>query len=481
MKGRYRLLFLVLIIVCYVSEVTAQSLEELPPINLDTVPNPKVLVSNIFIIGNKKTKESIITRELSFEKGDSLTMHQLIGYQTEDRNKIYNTNIFNTVELQILELDKSTVNVLVKVTERWYTYPNIIFKLSDRNFNDWWVNRDHDLSRVNYGARLSQYNFRGRDETVLLTAQFGFERVFLLDYTMPYIDKSQRVGLNLVAGYGEYNNIAYRTIDHLPAFLLSREQQRRTFSTSATANYRKSFYSRHYLSTGFYSSHISDSVNTLNPDFFGNGDRTQRYFSLSYSFSRDYRDNHTYPLKGDLLVFTVGKNGLGIFNDFDRWYLQASYYKYLALGKGFYLGSYFSSRFSSKNDVPYSRYYEFGIENYLVRGYELSVVEGYEAFLFKNSFKKRVFKTAFNVPDQLMPLKQFRRWPMALYIKTFFDAGYVRNYPNYELNSRLSNKALYSVGVGVDFVTIHDLTIRLEESYNAEGDFHFVLNFKHDL
>jgi len=32
----------------------------------------------------------------------------------------------------------------------------------------------HDFSRVNYGMRLLQQNFRGRNETLRLTAQFGF-------------------------------------------------------------------------------------------------------------------------------------------------------------------------------------------------------------------------------------------------------------------------------------------------------------------
>lgn len=458
----------------------AQSLEELPPVNLDTIPNRPVIIGSIFIIGNEKTHKSIITRELSFSKGDTLMLHKLIGYQTEDRNKIYNTNLFNTVQIQILELDDQNVNILVQVSERWYIYPGVIFKLSDRNFNDWWVNRDHDLSRVNYGGRLTQYNVRGRDETLYLTAQFGFERLFLLNYSMPYIDKQQRFGLSFGAGYAEYNNLAYQTVDHLPAFVLSREQQKRTFSTSVTTSYRKSFYTKHYTTVGYFASHISDTIAALNPNYFGAGARDQKYLSLSYSYSRDYRDNHTYPLKGDLVSISVGKNGLGVFNDFNRWYLIASYYRYLSLGKGFYLGTNFSGHFSTK-DVPYARYYGLGYENYIVRGYELRVVEGYQALLSKTSFKKRVFKTAFNIPDRMMPIGQFRRWPIALYAKAFFDAGYVTNYPNYPLNERLSNKPIYSAGLGFDFVTIHDVTIRLEQSYNAEGEFHFALNFKHDL
>ncbi len=113
----------------------------------DTLDHRKVYINKIYIIGNEKTLPSIITRELSFKEKDSIEMHQLIGYQTEDRNKIYNTNLFITVEIQVLELEPDLVEVLINVTERWYLYPGVMFKLSDRNFSDWWVNRDHDLEQ----------------------------------------------------------------------------------------------------------------------------------------------------------------------------------------------------------------------------------------------------------------------------------------------------------------------------------------------
>jgi outer membrane protein assembly factor BamA len=462
--------------------VFSQSIPDPPKVNLDTVENKTVFINDIFILGNEKTRRSIITRELSFRKGDSLSMHALIGYQTEDRNKIYNTNLFNTVEIQILEVDSSDVDILIKLTERWYLYPGLIFRTSagDRNFTNWWVNENHDLSRVNYGIKLSKYNLRGRDETLFLTAQFGFEKVFLLNYVIPYIDKNQKFGLITDIGYAQYKNLPYRTIDHLPRFILSEDVQRKSFGSSISLSYRGSFYTRHYLTTGFSSSVVTDSITAANPNYFNNRSTAQRYFRLAYSYTRDYRDNHTYPLRGNYLSATIGKSGLGVFNDFNRWYLLASFYQYFDLGRNFFLGTNLSGHWSTR-DVPYSKYLALGYENYIVRGYELSVIEGAETILFKSSLKKRLFKTTATIPEDWMPVPQFRRWPLALYVKTFFDAAYVNNYPNYPFNDRLSNKPIYSFGVGFDFVTIHDITIRLEESYNAEGQLNFVLGFEHDL
>ncbi len=445
----------------------------------DTIVSSYRYVNKIHILGNKKTKPEIITRELSFSAGDSVMTHWMERFKTEDRNKIYNTNLFNTVELTVLELDSINVDILITVTERWYLYPGIIFKLSDRNFNDWWFNRNHDLSRVNYGLRLYQYNFRGRKEALRLTAQFGFETLILLNYEVPYIEKTQRHGLTFDLGYAENKNLAYQTFDHLPKYQMGRSLLRQAGAASVTHTYRNSFYTKHYTTLSFKRSHIADTIVSLNPNFFENGEKVQQYLRLVYSFSRDYRDNHNYPLKGDLLIGTIDRTGLGIFDDLNRWRFRVSYDKYFDLTKGFYFDTEVSGLYSTSN-VPYDNYLALGFLNNLVRGYELDLIEGPINVLTKNSLKKRIFKTATDI-SRFMPVKQFQRLPLAMYGKVFFDAGYVHNYPNHPTSSELADKLLYGVGVGLDFVTIHDISWRFEYSYNAEGEFNLFLNFKQAL
>lgn len=441
--------------------------------------SPRIYINKIHILGTKKTKPEIITREISFAEGDSVMQHLLERYKTEDRNKIYNTNLFNTVDFTVLMTDSTTADVLVTVTERWYLYPGIIFKLSDRNFNDWWVNRNHDLSRVNYGLRVYQYNFRGRKEVVRFTAQFGFETLIMLNYEIPYIEKTQKHGLIFDLGYAENKNLAYQTFDHIPSYIQGRDILRQAGASSVTYTYRKSFYTKHYVTGGFRKSFVADTVLAQNPEFFRNSNSTQQYFRLAYSFSRDYRDNHIYPLSGDLLTGTIDHTGLGLTEDIDRWRFRANYYKFLALNNGYYFSTQLSGLYSSAS-VPYDNYSALGFLNNLVRGYELDLIEGPINVLTKNSFKKRLFKTAADI-SKVMPVKQFQRVPLAMYGKVFFDAGYVQNYPNHPTSNMLADKLLYGVGVGLDFVTIHDITWRFEYSYNAEGEFNLFLNFKQDL
>ena len=84
------------------------------------------------------------------------------------------------------------------------------------------------LERVNYGLRLYQFNMRGRNETLRLTAQFGFQRRFELSYRFPYIDKKQKHGLILDVDFTETKNLAFQTVDHRLEFLKSEDILRTT-------------------------------------------------------------------------------------------------------------------------------------------------------------------------------------------------------------------------------------------------------------
>ncbi len=443
----------------------------------DSLDQTTIRLNRIYIIGNKKTKRSIITRELSLREGDTVKAYRLPRILDEDRNKVYNTQLFNTVSIEQLQLDSTEIDLLIKVEERWYFYPSLLFELSDRNFNDWWVNRNRDLSRVNYGFKVFQYNFRGRDEVVRLIAQFGFETRLELNYRIPYIEPSQRHGLTFDIGYTERKNMAYQTVDHLPIFIRSRQLLRTSVGGSIVHSYRPSFYTYHYTSLGMYSINLGDTIPDLNPNYFRDGATTQQAFRIVYTFTRDYRDNRNYPLSGDFYYLQVDKVGLGILKDVDIWRFRGNYSKYFDLNNGFYLANSVEGMIATPKNQPYNNFTSLGFAPTLVRGYELELIEGNRYVLTKNAIRKRLWKYETDI-SSVMPLEQFQKIPFAFYANIFFDAGWVNNYPNYEQNSRLTNKFLYGIGLGIDFITLNDLTTRFEYSYNAEGDFNFFLNFK---
>ena len=451
-------------------------------VGLDTTDQRVLTLNRVLIIGNKITRDQIILRELTMKPGDTITAKHLQATLQRDRNKIYNLRLFNTVSIRLLQLSNTTIDFLIEVEERWYTFPIPIFELSDRNFNEWWQNYHHDFSRVNYGLRLYQYNFRGRNETLRLTAQFGFTRKFDLTYRIPYIDKKQKQGLSFSFDYSEPKNLAYFTEDHKLLYLEGRKTLKKTIGGSLSYTYRKSFYSTHAFNLEYEKSSVADTIAFRNPNFYFNGETHQRIASISYSFNSDHRDVQAYPLNGHRLTAFVEKT-FGMFgSNVNQLAANVTYSFYKEIANKLYLSNFSSLLLSGPNNQPYSLYSALGYRQQFIRGYEIYVIEGPNFFMNKTTLKRRVFSRAWHL--DFMPISQFRYLPIAIYLKGYLDAGYVQNYHRYEeekINTRLSDKMLAGTGLGVDIVMLYDNVLRVEYTFNREGVSGFFFNIKKEF
>ncbi len=442
----------------------------------DSLQQKNVEITKVFVVGNRRTKERIILRELSLGPGSKVMRSDLPLILEKDREKLINTSLFLEVNIQVIGLSEDYVDLVVQVKERWYFFPSPIFKLADRSFNEWWANQDRDLSRVNYGLKLFQYNFRGRQETLKLVAQFGFTQTFALNYVVPSFDQNQRNGLRFDIGYSDQKNLAYRSTDNKQTFIDSEEVLRRSFFTSLTWSHRYSFYNRHFVTLGFNRTSINDTIAQLNPNYFLDGQNLQRFFTLSYRFTRDHRDNIAYPLEGNFLSLKVEKNGLGIYNDLSRLWMRASFAQYFPLENNFYLSSRITGLASFPKRQAYFNTAAIGYRPDDIRGYDLYVVEGQNYLLNKISLKKLLFFKEQKIRS--IPIPQFQTIPIAVYLKTFFDSGYVDNELSDPENKPLSNRYLFGGGAGLDIVTYYDLVLRLEYSFNDRGNSGFFVNIR---
>jgi len=131
-----------------------------------------LVVGEICIAGNKKTKERILLRELPVLVGDSIGHHQLDSILERCKQQLVNLGLFNVVRVTHRQKEANLTEINIYVIERWYTWPLPILQIADRNFNQWWISKD--LERINYGVELSQFNFRGRNETLKIKFQNGF-------------------------------------------------------------------------------------------------------------------------------------------------------------------------------------------------------------------------------------------------------------------------------------------------------------------
>ncbi|HAA12765.1 MAG TPA: hypothetical protein DCE41_14165 [Cytophagales bacterium] len=443
---------------------------------------PRVTINRIYLMGNKITKERIIYREFSFEEGQEWVAEDLLVALELDKRKLMNLRLFNTATLEMVPVNEETVDVVVRLDERWYVWPTVTFDLGDRSFNEWWYNQGRDLSRIEYGGGVDWYNVRGANELLSLKAQLGFTQKLRVAYRFPYIDKEQVTGLRLEASYTTSDAVNFNTDSNRQEFFSNQSINYRDLYLSTTLTRRPDFYNTHFFKFTYNHRTISQAVADSNAKFFLNGDTLQQFFRLQYQFSHDKRDFVSYPLEGQYGVIGIRQQGLGIVSNFYRTSVYGEYTKYWSLGenKRFFLANRISGRFTLQEEQPYNLMQTLGYLGDYVRGYETTVVEGHHFLLNKTNVKYRILRKQINLGDW-MPLKQFRKIPIDVYAKTYFDQAYVWHPNPRPSNEPLTNRYLYGTGFGLDFVTWYDAVFRLEYSRNHLNEWGLFAGFRADF
>jgi len=442
--------------------------------------DPYLIIHGIKIEGNRKTKPAVILRELDITPGDTLPGIQINDALKRNKNKIFNTNLFNSVELLLLPNESGNIDLVIQVTERWYVFPMVIFELGDRNFNEWWTERGRDLRRTNYGVRMAHKNMFGRGDQLQATVQFGFTRRFDLGYNFRYLDKAQKNGLSLMASYATNNNMAYQTEGNKLEFLNASQLLRERVFGSVRFTRRNQFYNQHRIEGRFHYNTIADTVARLNPGYFLDARTRQRYAYLSYEFVHDQRDWMAYPLRGQYFSVEAERLGLLPSDDVRKTILRTNFALFRQVGRKYFwnLNARAMTTFPVRQPYPEYRALGFGFE--YLRGYENYIIDGQHFGMLKTTFKRELFSVEFAMP-QLIPLKQFQTIPVAVYLCVFGDLGYVHDPMGNPGNSRLANTWLFSTGAGVDAVTFYNVVMRLNYAVNRQGDRGFFFNFVRDI
>lgn len=464
--------------ICQAQLAYAQDNEPLQD-SLASPPPNKVTVNNIFVIGNKKTKKNIILREIDIRTGIEYDWDELIELIQADQKKIYNLQLFNSVEITPLFTEPEQIELLVSLTERWYIIPNVIFNLADRNFAEWWTNQNKDLSRVNIGGRLIHNNVGGRNEKLRIGGQFGFVRALEFQYSKPYIDKKQRHGLALQMTYFTQKNLQVKSADNRQVFYSNEKEEvlRQNFSSYLRYTYRGSYYNFHYGTLGYVRTKINEDVFVQNPDYLLGLGNQIGYMVLGYSFRHDNRDNVLYATDGQLLTASLFKYGLLPNDPINDWELSLTAARYFKLGEKFHFAGGLAATSFLQQAQPYTLVRGIGYQPYFVRGYELNVVEGQQVVVQKNSLRFRLLNLNYDI-GKIMPLEEFSYFPIKLYLSANFDQGYVNDRNQIPANLRLTNTYLYGYGLGLDLVTFYDMVFRFEYSVNSQDQATFFFNLR---
>lgn len=457
--------------VCFAQKKTAPFIHITGSELLPADTSGKICIKELTATGYKKTKSYIIFREIPFKKGDSIRVGDLNKTLLLARQQVYNTSLFNEVTLEAVITSANEVSISAKVTERWYIYPVPQFQLVDRNFNVWAKNYDYSLSRVNYGLKFVHYNLSGRKDQLRIYLLGGYSRNIAFSYTAPYSNRALTEGFTIGGGYVEKREVPYKTTyrDSLlfyPSDSITRSKNDFVYrSVYLVAGYslRRGLFKKHFFNLGYQYIKVNDSiVNTkYNPNYLRNGVSHKGFVDFSYTFQYVNVNNVAYPLKGITAYLSALKRGFGFTGGVNMFQVEAGFNRYYYLGRKWFAAFNLNGKVKLPLDQAYVNQRGLGYgENYL-RGMEYYVIDGTATGLARSTLKKKI--VSFNIPFPILH-KYLTKIPFTFYGKTYADLGYA--YTKKQYQTQLNNRLLYSGGIGIDVVTLYDITLRFEYSLN---------------
>jgi outer membrane protein assembly factor BamA len=473
MRKLGRILFS-LVVICLFGRINtySQLIEKAPlsPVAVEAAPidsvNASVLISDIVLTGFKKTKPYIIQRELPFKKGDTIWTNKLNDQLKLCKQQLMNTSLFVDVDVRVVKIDSAHIFVDVKVKERWYLFPIPYFKIVSRNFNTWWVEENHSLSRVEYGLKFMQNNVTGRNDNLNLWIIGGYTQQFSLRYDNPNIDSKLKNGINFGFGFRRGRELNYGMDSAKPNKIDFVKQEDRFLIKENYIDfaytYRPAIKTRHTFRVAYGNIAVDDSILKLNPTYFATEGTRSNYFDLNYYLTYNNLDYLPYPLKGF--------NGdIGLYKRFGNasnfWQLSGRGNYNVKLNRTSYVQFQAVGVLRLPFNQPYTANNLLGSPSMYMRGLEYYVIEGVLGGVARATLKNQVL--SFNINS---PLKSntHDKIPFRVFVKTYGDLGYSYT-PNYGI-SRLNNKLLHTFGFGVDIVTFYDVVLRFEYTFNQLGD-----------
>ncbi len=438
-----------------------------------------VVISQIRIEGNRHTKEKIILRELTFKVGDTIALQALPTVLKESEQWVMNTSLFNEGKVY-LEGPAAEGKVVVSVKEALYIYPTPVFELVDRNIKVWWVQHNRSFQRMRIGGEFVHTNLTGNRDRLKLTGRFGYSQEYALEYSTPYLDKRQRLWMNVGGKFVQQREINYSNSGNIQFFY--RDEDRFIFQSwrgysSLTFRPKNEFW--HQFGMQYTYNRIDSTVaEEINPNYFLGGRTLQRYLSLYYTYQFQRVDVRPYPWEGFSFNFHIRKDGVGIHPDRNNLFLKTDISVFLPIGKRFNAVFVTGGKLSIiRQQQPFNDNRALGFGNAFLYGYDLYVVDGLDMIYFRNRLRLHMLDFRVNF-GKVMPIKSLRTMPVRLIGSLNSSLGFI-NDPHSEDFTAFNNQLLYGFGLGLDMVFFFDKVLRLEYSFNhlMEGGFFLRLDF----
>lgn len=401
-------------------------------------------IEDIKLVGNEKTKDHVVLRELRFRKGHPF--NKFLASRSMER--LYNLGFFEDVNMKLLPGEGSSHSVIVEIDM-------IEQKTGIVTVGAGYSNSDGIVGMVEVGDS----NFRGTGDKVNVHWEFGGSgrgKNYQFSYTRPWInDKGDSLGFSL------YNRI-YQYDDFDATGNTVAEYQKRKKGWNLTWGRVSDEYRTNYLNFESTKEALNSGINP-GPVMQNNSKEIQQKWataivnnfgrtnSMTFTHVYDSRDNYFNATKGKRFSCSLQWGGHGLGGNFDFYKFTAEGRFYKQLGNGHVLALRLMGGYISGH-ISYSDLFSLGGANNL-RGYEDDQFKGDKMYAATLEYRLPIAKKVQGV--------------------LFTDVGSTWGIDRGQIPWYKDDRSIhFSAGVGLRLQTPIG-PVRLDYGYGKKGKFHF--------
>lgn len=398
-------------------------------------------IEDIKLVGNEKTKDHVVLRELRFRKGHPF--NKFLASRSMER--LYNLGFFEDVNMKLLPGESSSHSVIVEIDM-------IEQKTGIVTVGAGYSNSDGIVGMVEVGDS----NFRGTGDKVNVHWEFGGSgrgKNYQFSYTRPWInDKGDSLGFSL------YNRI-YQYDDFDATGNTVAEYQKRKKGWNLTWGRVSDEYRTNYLNFESTKEALNSEPQAgpgAKPDKWESWktkikENIGKTNSMTFTHVYDSRDNYFNATKGKRLSYALQWGGHGLGGNFDFYKFTAEGRFYKQLGNGHVLALRLMGGYISGH-ISYSDLFSLGGANNL-RGYEDDQFKGDKMYAATLEYRLPIAKKVQGV--------------------LFTDVGSTWGIDRGQIPWYKDDRSIhFSAGVGLRLQTPIG-PVRLDYGYGKKGKFHF--------
>ncbi len=410
-----------------------------------TTNSNSFVVDKIEIIGNERTEEFVILRELSFTIGDTVNSEILFF----SRERVFSLGIFTKVTIKLDEKDNANV-VVIYIEESWYIFPVPFFVIREKTFD-----------RTSYGISLKYKNFRGRNETIRATISLGYDPFYSMQYENPLLIPSADISFYFSGAIGTFVNKSV-FLDAVNGSSFNFE----SFLCSTTFGKRVNKQNNFFVSLAY--SRIKAPFKILS-GYMASGTLIDEIFSAGISYIFDSRDLRQFATSGSYFQLSYMLNGIGN-NTISYNNMGIDVKSYREIYNSLMIKGRMSGRHIFGENIPFYSYSRLGY-TYYTRGNRYLVREGNTMLLSSVELSYPILPEWNFAMDLPVLPNSLTRTRIAIHLGAFVDVATVFSVGDkVYLNDFNSG---YGFGITVLFLPYN--IFRFEYAFNEMGKGEFLL------